>query len=114
MPNRSIKNMAFKNSQGFWSYIHTYSCSLVIWAELCGFLFKSSRVQQSPQGQAQMAVPCQVPGLSTHHGAEMLPKSLFCFDSDKSGWRLWASFAFPKLLWHSPALGLAERNRIVL
>lgn len=75
-----------------------------------GFLFKSHRAQLSPQGQAQMAEAGQGPGLSACHGAEILPESLFCFDSDKS-WKPWASLLFLKARQHNPALGLIERNR---
>lgn len=75
-----------------------------------GFLFKSHRVQLSPQGQAQMAVAGQGPGLSTHHGAEILPESLFRFDSDKSRWKPWASWLFLKTRQHNPALGLTGQT----
>lgn len=44
-------------------------------------------------------------GLSTHHGAEMLPKSLLCFDSDGSSQRLWVSLLPKTRRQHNPALG---------
>lgn len=94
----------------FVRYLHAYSYSPAIQAERHGFLFKSHRVQLSPQGQAQMAVAGQGPGLSTHHGAEILPESLLCFDSDKSRWKPWASWLFLKAKQHNPALGLTEQT----
>lgn len=74
-----------------------------------GFYLKA-RAQLSPQGQAQRAVAGQAPGLSAHHGAEILPESLVCFDSDKS-WKPWTSLLFLKARQHNPALGLMEGNR---
>lgn len=49
-----------------WSYIDAYYGGKTSLAELGEFLFTIHKVQQSPQGWDWTAVPCQVPGASTH------------------------------------------------
>lgn len=80
----SCRNVTFRKSQVFvWSYINAYYSGMASLAELGEFLFTIHKFSSHLRGVIGWLCFARFPGLNTHHGVEMLPKSLLCFDSNE-------------------------------
>ena len=79
----SCRNVTFRKSQVLHGVTSMPTMAAwLLWQNCVSFYLQSTKLSSHLKGVTGRLCLARFLGLDTHHGVEMLPKSLLCFDSD--------------------------------